>query len=248
VSTTQELDMTFQETKRVLLCADLGRAELTSVSWQSPALPCRTMDFAYTFGDSERLYLNVTNRCTCRCVYCVRDGQMGLGDGILWGGNEPDLSDLLGAIDERGGIGAFEEFVWCGFGEPTFRLDLIVRAGEPLRQRGARVRLNTNGHASLIHGRDVLPELARAVNAVSVSLNAPCVARYAELCRPTGEDLSADMQPEHAWEAMLEFLSGAPDYFEEVTASVVGHVLTPGEINAAEALARRRGATRFRIR
>ncbi len=73
---------------------------------------------------------------------------------------------------------------WCGFGEPTFRWDLITQAAPLFHDAGCRVRLNTNGHACLIHGRDVLPELAGAVDEVSVSLNAPNCARYVELSRP----------------------------------------------------------------
>ena len=93
------------------------------------------MDYAYTYSDPGRLYLNVTNRCTNRCGYCVRDYRPGRGDGRLWGGPEPDLAELLRTIEARGGAGAFDEIVWCGFGEPTFRLDLIMGAGPHLRAR-----------------------------------------------------------------------------------------------------------------
>ena len=80
-------------------------------------------------------------------------------------------------------------------------------------------------------------------------LNAPRMARYVQLCRPTAADLQGSKpQPEHYWEAMLDCLGRAPDYFEEVTASVVGHVLTPIEIHTAKALARRRAQIRFRVR
>ncbi|MEN8152098.1 MAG: TatD family nuclease-associated radical SAM protein [Planctomycetota bacterium] len=200
------------------------------------------MDYAYTYSSPRRLYLNVTNRCTNRCSFCVRDVRAGLGDGHLRGGEEPDLDALLAAIDAKGDT--FDEIVWCGFGEPTFRLDLIVAAAPELRERCDRVRLDTNGHGALIHGRDVLPDLADAVDEVSVSLNAPTAARYVELCRPAFGNHS----PEAFFEATCDFLAGAVGRFDDVTASVVGHALDLDEVEAAEALAESLGGRRFRVR
>ena len=111
------------------------------------------MDYAYRHGDAPRLYLNVTNRCTNRCSFCVRYRVEGLGGAVLWGGSEPDLAKLQDAIRNHGVLEGFREFVWCGYGEPTFRLDLIKEAAGWLRSHGATVRLNTNGHACLIHRR-----------------------------------------------------------------------------------------------
>jgi TatD family-associated radical SAM protein len=135
---------------------------------------------------------------------------------------------------QHGAIEDFREFVWCGYGEPTFRLELIMEAASWLRSRGAKIRLNTNGHACLIHGRDVLPELGRSVDMVSVSLNAPNVSRYLELCRP-----DPDAFPRHEdqavtrqfWEAMPIFYR-APAH-RKVQASVVGLVSPMGRSNNA---------------
>lgn len=206
------------------------------------------VDYAYRFASSDRLYLNVTNRCTNRCVFCVRNFQPGLGDGRLWGGTEPGLDDLLRAVEDRGGASAFSEIVWCGFGEPTFRLDLIVAAGPVFRSAGARVRLDTNGHAALIHDRDVLPDLEGAVDDVFVSLNAPTCDRYVELCRPATGDLQREVRPEQYWLAMLDFLRGAVGRFERVQASVVGHVLDQDEIDVCRELAASLGCDELRIR
>ncbi len=205
------------------------------------------MDYAYRFRDSSRLYLNVTNRCTCRCTFCVRTVGGGLGDGVLTGGPEPDLNDLLEAIEERAELQRLEEVVWCGFGEPTFRLDLILEASPVLREAGIAVRLNTNGHGNLIHGRDLLPELGRVLDTVSVSLNAPRSRRYLQLCRPDPGQVDTVPPEERFWETMLDLLARAPDYIANVHASVVGHALDTHEIEEARELAAGLGC-RFRVR
>jgi TatD DNase family protein len=212
------------------------------------------MEYAYRYGDPRRLYLNATNRCTNRCTFCVRYQVRGLGGAILRGEPEPDFPMLKTAVQSKGGLESFDEFVWCGFGEPTFRLDLIVEAASWLRSCGAQIRLNTNGHSCLIHGRDVLPELSRAVDEVSVSLNAPDCNRYLRLCCPdpntvampgTGEK---KITAERFWESMLDFLARAPAFFKRVQASVVGFVLTDKEIEECRQLALSAGIPRFRVR
>jgi len=208
------------------------------------------MDWAYRFGDPGRLYLNVTNRCTNRCGFCVRSRTSRLGDGLLLGGDEPDLGGLLGAIEAKGGAASFGEIIWCGYGEPTIRLDLILAASPVFRAAGAAVRLNTNGHGCLYHHRDVLPELGRVIDRVSVSLNAPTADRYAELCRPDPATVpnGGDRSPELFWEAMLDFLSRAPDHVGEVQASVVGHTLDGAEIESCRELAARLAGAPLRVR
>ena len=141
------------------------------------------------------------------------------------GRDEPDLDMLQDAVLAQGSFEEFREFIWCGYGEPTFRLDLIRQAASWLRSAGAKIRLNTNGHACLIHGRDVLAELAPAVDEVSVSLNAPNCRRYVELCRPDpnfsrpGERIASGACL--GGNARLSVLA-LPLYFAKVQASVVG--------------------------
>jgi len=208
------------------------------------------MDYAYRYGDPRRLYLNVTNRCTNRCPFCVRCHRRGLGGATLWGGMEPDLDLLLDSVQACGGLSDFDEFIWCGFGEPTYQLDLICKAADRLRGGGATIRLNTNGHCRLIHDRDILPELAEAVDSVSVSLNAPNISRYLELCLPDPDSVStgALVEPEDFWKATIDFLSRAPEYIGGVQASVVGFVLSADEIMESRSLAQSLGIERFRVR
>ena len=210
------------------------------------------MDYAYRYGDRSRLYMNVTNRCANHCTFCIRDRAAEFCAAELWGDTEPDFFMLQNAVLQHGHLEDFQEFIWCGYGEPTFRLDLIVEAASWLRSRGAGIRLNTNGQACLIHGRDVLPELGGAVDAVSISLNAPNAARYLELCRPDPEAFPDPGKiiaaPELVWEAMLDFLRRAPEYFSQVQASVVGFSLTSAEIEQSRELALSMGINKFRIR
>ena len=210
------------------------------------------MDYAYRYGDRSHLYLNATNRCTNRCTFCIRDRAVDFCASELWGDHEPDFSMLQNAILRHGNLEEFQEFIWCGYGEPTFRLDLIMEAALWLRSRGASVRLNTNGQACLIYGRDVLPELSGAVDAVSVSLNAPNAARYVELCRSDPDAFSdsgkISANPEITWEAMLDFLRRAPEYFSLVQASVIGFSLSPAEIDQSRELAFSLGIEKFRVR
>mgnify|MGYP001827540121 FL=1 len=208
------------------------------------------MDWAYQYRDPETLYLNVTNRCTNRCSFCVRSSTARLGDGHLLGGEEPSFDELVDAIEERGGPESYREIVWCGYGEPTFRLDLNLLTSPISRAAGARVRLNTNGHSCLIHGRDVLPELGEVVDLVNVSLNAPNARRYEELCRPDpGAVAGKDPSSSGAfWEAMLDFLSRAPDHIGDVRVSVVGHTLTDDEIEQCRILATTIAEAPLRVR
>jgi TatD DNase family protein len=204
------------------------------------------MDYAYAYGDTQRLYLNATNRCTNRCSFCVRNYSKRLGGAYLWGGEEPGFKELRASVLARGSLSKISEFVWCGFGEPTFRLDLIGEAASWLRSEGAKIRLNTNGHACLIHGRDVLPELSKFVDEVSISLNAPNFRRYQELCMP--DFSSSATAPDVFWKSLLDFLSRAPGFFKSVQASVVGFVLTEKEVEQCRELALSFGIELFRVR
>ncbi len=208
------------------------------------------MDWAYQYRDPEKLYLNVTNRCSNRCSFCVRSQTARIGDGLLVGDSEPSLEELLDAIEHRGGPECFSEIVWCGYGEPTIRLDLILDASPIFRDAGARVRLNTNGHACLIHGRDVLPDLGEVVDRVSVSLNAPTAERYIELCDPDLHNVPWKPSPAPVafWKAMTDFLRRAPHHFAEVQASVVGHTLEADEIERCRMLARDLAGATLRVR
>ncbi|MBW2458041.1 MAG: radical SAM protein, partial [Deltaproteobacteria bacterium] len=164
------------------------------------------MVLAYPYRP-ESLYLNITNRCSNDCTFCVRrGGRYTLAGFDLRLTEEPTAIQVLAAIAEREAEhgGPFEEVVFCGFGEPTYRLELIGEVGRTLRSAGTHVRLNTNGQAALIAGRDPWPVLAGALDAISISLNAPDAESYQDLCHP---QFGAE-----AYDALLTFARRSSDH------------------------------------
>ena len=173
-------------------------------------LPCppAAPEIAYPIRNS--LYLNVTSRCSNRCTFCTRESSPIVKGHDLHLEREPTAREILAAA---GDVAGYDEVVFCGFGEPLLRWDVVREVARGLKARGARVRINTNGQSRLFLGRDILPEMAGVVDALSVSLNAPDAARYAKICRPDAG--------EAAYEAVKEFIREARTFVPSVTASVV---------------------------
>lgn len=188
---------------------------------------------SYDIGD--RRYLNLTDRCTLRCAFCPKfNGSRDVHGVDLTLSHPPDVAEALAALGDLRGIA---EVVFCGYGEPTLRLPVVVAVGREVRRRGVRVRLNTDGLANRVYGRNVLPELAEAVDALSVSMNAQDEATYRLHCRP---------KIGHAFESMLAFLAEAPRWIDDVTATAIDGL--PGvDIDACERLAASLGV-KFRRR
>ena len=115
------------------------------------------------------LYLNVTNRCSNRCAFCWKNASFVVKGHDLELGREPEAEELL---REVGDPKKYSEIVFCGFGEPLLRLDVVKKVAAELKKRGARIRIDTDGQANLVYGRNILPELQGLVDSISVSLNA----------------------------------------------------------------------------
>jgi len=193
---------------------------------------------AYPLADA--LYLNVTSACTLACRFCpkIRDDDFTVGGFDLRLRRTP-TADQVWSAAVRAGLAGRSEIVFTGFGEPTRRLAAVLDLTRRLRGAGVRrVRLDTDGLASLRERRDVAPELAAAgIGAVSVSLNAPDAATYAELC-PSRYGAAA-------YDAVKDFIRSAVRCIPEVSASAVA---LPGLSEAAcRAVAESLGA-RFRWR
>lgn len=168
----------------------------------------RPGEIAYPIRDS--LYLNVTNRCSNRCVFCRRDEHPAVKGHDLRLPTEPTAEEILKAA---GDVSSYREVVFCGYGEPLLRWEVVREVAGKLKARGARVRINTNGQSGLFLGRDVLPEMEGIVDALSVSLNASESDQYRRLCRPEegGETFTA----------VKDFIRNALRYVPEVTATAV---------------------------
>jgi len=125
----------------------------------------------------KSLYLNLTNRCTNNCCFCVRNDTTYVKGHNLKLSQEPSIEELWQATTAED-PGRYQEVVFCGLGEPTLRLEVIKEIARRLKTRGIRVRLNTNGQGNLIHARNILPELEGLIDAISVSLNAEDKEKY----------------------------------------------------------------------
>lgn len=136
----------------------------------------------YVYELDGKLYLNITNRCSNRCEFCIRSNPGKLVGYDLWLESEPKFEDMKAAIENYGK--PFKEAVFCGYGEPTYAMETLVKTGEYLKSLGKTVRLNTNGQGKLINDCDIVPNLKRAVDIVSVSLNEAERAAYQNLCHP----------------------------------------------------------------
>ena len=137
----------------------------------------------------------------------------------------------------------YREIVFCGYGEPTYRLDDILWLVDQLKERFGRrlppVRINTNGHANLILGRDVVPEMKGRIDTLSISLNAVTAAEYTALCHPA--------QGEAAYQAMLDFAREATRYVPHVVLTIVDKDKSSEEIETCRQIAAELGV-KLRIR
>ncbi len=199
------------------------------------------MTISYEY--EKALYVNLTNRCDCACVFCLRhNGHKGsIYADNLWLEHEPTREEALTDLLSRD-LPSYEELVFCGFGEPMYRVDDIVWLCDELKKKVPRlppVRINTNGHANLIHGRDVTHLLKGRIDVLSISLNASTPEQYVAVTRP--KDGAA------AWESMLDFARKAREYVPKVVFTIVDKDKSPAEIAACRALAEELGAT-LRVR
>jgi len=151
------------------------------------------------------LYVNLTNRCTNRCVFCSRESDPSVKGHWLRLESEPTVQQVL---DEIGDPTQYAEIVFCGFGEPMLRLDAIKEIAASVKARGGSIRINTNGQADIISGRRVTPELDGLVDVVSVSLNSARRDQYVDICRPS--------HGEKAYDSMIEFIKDASKHVPKV--------------------------------
>ena len=139
----------------------------------------------------NKLFLNLTNRCSNNCYFCIRKYKQGILKFNLILGREPELKEVVAKLKEVTQKRSWSEYVFCSFGEPTIRLNTLLKAAEWLSKNHKEpIRVNTNGHALLLYpNRKVTDEIKEAgIDRLSVSLNAQNANIYNSVCRPTHEN------------------------------------------------------------
>ena len=147
----------------------------------------------FSYELDGNIYINLTNYCSNRCTFCVRNGKKSYYGNELWLQKEPTVEEIIDSIDFTKD---YKQAVFCGFGEPTYRIETTCKVATELKKRGLITRLNTNGQGNLIHGRDITDDIKGCIDVVNVSLNAPENDEYDKVC--------LSIFP-NAFEGMLQF-------------------------------------------
>ena len=195
----------------------------------------RTRMDTYVYRYNDALYINLTNQCTNNCTFCIRNGHDGVGGYDLRLKRKPEAFEIIQELEKASAI---KKAVFCGLGEPTMRLDVLLRVAAYLKAKGVHVRLNTNGHGSVYAGTDIGPLLRGFVDTVSVSLNASNAADYHRDCQ--------SVYGEEAFVHMLNFAKSCVAQGIQTVLTVVD-VIGEEEIERCRRIAEESGAA-FRIR
>ncbi len=188
----------------------------------------------------DNLYVNLTNRCPCSCTFCLRQTRDEMNhSGSLWLEREPGVEEVKAEFDKFD-MQKYKEVVFCGFGEPTERLEDLLEIAAFVKDKFNKpIRINTNGLSDLIWQKDTAPMYKGLVDTVSISLNTPNKERYYELTRSKfGID---------SYDAMLNFAGNVSKYVPHVVLSTVATTLTAEEEHQCAQICERLGVT-YRIR
>ena len=194
-----------------------------------------------TYEVDSGLYINITNKCSNRCDFCIRNnGDGAYGSDSLWLMREPSEEEILSSVFERD-LNKYREIVFCGYGEPSERLATARAVALKIKERypSIKIRMNTNGQSDLILGCDSAPLYKDAFDEVSISLNASNKEKYQKICH--------SRYGEAAFDSMLNFASSVRGYVPVVKFSVVRETLTEDELFECEDIAKKCGV-QLRIR
>ncbi len=197
------------------------------------------MTITYEFEGA--LYVNVTNRCSNSCVFCLRNNHDSVNENdCLWLEREPSIDEIKADFEKRD-LSAYTSVVFCGYGEPLMRYNECIEVAAWLREKNPNltIRINTNGQANLIAGCDITPRFEGIFDCISISLNAANAERYDELCK-------SDYGME-AFDALQDFAIKAKKYVAKVVFSIVDHDISKAEIDECHNIAEKCGVD-FRIR
>ena len=160
------------------------------------------------------LYINITNRCPNACEFCIRNFTNALGDADSLVLKEDPTGEEVKKELESWDVRAYDEVVFCGYGEPTERLPEVLELARHIKAKyGRQIRINTNGLADLIWGRPTAPDLKGVVDAVSVSMNEADAQKYYDLCHP-----KFGLQ---SYDAVIKYIEDVRDYVPSVVTSAI---------------------------
>lgn len=186
------------------------------------------------------LYINLTNRCNCACTFCLRNMKDMAEESSLWLKQEPTVEEVKAELS----LVPWEyikEIVFCGFGEPTMRINELVELLHYVKENYPEIptRLNTNGLANLEYGRNVAEEFKNVLDTISISLNASNAERYLQLTRAKYGIKS--------YESMLNFAVECKKYIPNVVLTVVEKVENQEEIDLCQQICDEKGL-KLRVR
>lgn len=181
-----------------------------------------------TYLVDGNIYVNVTNKCSNRCEFCIRNnGDGAYGSDSLWLEREPTREEILDSIFSYD-LNNFPEIVFCGYGEPSYRLDDVVFVAKAVKAKypDMKIRINTNGQSDLILGRSTAADYSGAFDTVSISLNTPSAKKYQEICH--------SIYGEEAFHSILGFAAEVKHFVPRVVLSAVKETLSEDEIEACK--------------
>jgi len=169
------------------------------------------------------IYINLTNRCNNDCAFCLRDKKVMSAEKSLWLDNEPSADNVKAELNTVP-FNLVKEIVFCGFGEPTIRLDVLTELLRYVKTVHPEIstRLNTNGLGNLEHGRDISADFKNILDVASISLNAATAERYLQITRS-----KFGLQ---AYAAMFDFAEKMKAVVPKVVMTIVDKVTPPDEI------------------
>ncbi|MGB9591122.1 MAG: TatD family hydrolase [Candidatus Kryptoniota bacterium] len=163
----------------------------------------------FTYKINNSLYINLTMRCDSDCIFCDRKGEAMVKGYNLHIEREPSVDEIISEIEDPS---MYDEIVFCGYGEPTIRLDALKQVAQFVKNHGGKTRLDTDGHGSLINHRDIVPELVGLIDSVSISLNSLDPDEYGQLMQ---------VKPHPYFDEMIKFAMEANEKIGNVTMTVV---------------------------
>lgn len=198
----------------------------------------KAMTISYEVGNN--LYLNLTNKCPCACTFCIRNSADGAyGSDPLWLEHDPGIDEIMADLNSRD-LSEYNEIVFCGYGEPTCRLDTVLEVAEKLKKLPdcPLLRINTNGLSDLINEKPTAEMLCNVLDIISVSLNAGTKDEYMKVTRPKYPD---------AFEAMQKFTADCVKTGQAKVIMSVVDVIPQEQIDASREIAEKLGA-KLRVR